>query len=260
MKALTTLVLSLVLSLCMDGLCSFVTQSNSNSTTTPGPSRTFTNTNGPNGTEVSSQKIPFSELPTNEMTASTQTNQNLTTSSRHATTHGNADKKMTSGQRAVLFICIVFILIVMAACYIWMTRRSRHGEEGSLRNWFQDQLGRLRVAVTTLGGLLGCHLWPQQTPTESKEDGEMSEKNMEAENAKRDSKLTEEDDQREEMYDSSDDYSSLEGVDLRERARQNRELEEEDKSIKEERKKEKGDAELVSVTLEGGKSDDLTVI
>lgn len=153
----------------------------------------------------------------------------------------------TTSTRNVLiaFFILVFLVCLLVSLYMWLNRKTNG--QYTVRQLIYGQDGardRIMSGVRVLEVRLGRRLWPLGTDEEAirEEEHKNEPSDVERGSEGRESEGEEEDDEREDGGDdSSDDYSSMGGYDLRERAKLTDEKEEirEHEEKREENMKEK---------------------
>ncbi|XP_064787827.1 uncharacterized protein si:ch211-119e14.1 [Oncorhynchus masou masou] len=177
----------------------------------------------------------------------------------------NVRDETTSTRKVLItFFLLVFLVCLLVFLYMWLNRKTNG--QYTVRQLVYGQDGardRIMAGVRVLEVRLGRRLWPLGADEEAirEEEHKNEERDVERGSEGRESEGEEEGDEREDRGDdSSDDYSSMEGCDLRERAKltcekeEIREREEEREENMEEKWESKEDGESDEGAVGGEKS------
>lgn len=233
---------------------------------------------GKNATNATAREI---NTPTTTALTSSRPQKKTTAAKSSTTQKAGASTTKASNDRGgpgtavKLLIILVVLLLVFVITFRWLTRQTGTAGDAARRcsHGLQEQL---RSVVRAIERCLGLSLWPRKRMENEEDAGEEEEINgsngtagaskVERGGQRRgeeeDDEEEDDEDQREEDGDSSDDYSSLEGMDLRERARQ-KQGEERPGEKERDSKTEGAEEDLTSITLgeeskEGAEEHDVT--
>ncbi|XP_024290575.1 nuclear polyadenylated RNA-binding protein 3 [Oncorhynchus tshawytscha] len=174
------------------------------------------------------------------------------------------DKTTSTRKVLIAFFLLVFLVCLLVFLYMWLNRKTNG--QYTVRQLVYGQDGardRIMAGVRVLEVRLGCRLWPLGADEEAirEEEHKNEERDVERGSEGRENEGEEEGEEREDRGDdSSDDYSSMEGCDLRERAKltgekeEIREREEEREENMEEKWESKEDGESDEGAVGGEKS------
>lgn len=164
----------------------------------------------------------------------------------------------------VLFFLLVILILLLVYLYRRLNRDTN--DQYTIRKLVLDEGGlrdRVRSGVVAVETRLGVHLWPRPRPSSDDEeevigDGQpLKDRDVETGQSPSDNCNQGDGDQgkgeHDEGDDSEDDYSSMDGTDLRERANLMKDVEDEDNNQEGERRKEGGRKEEES---DKGKEDE----
>ncbi|XP_041723882.1 uncharacterized protein si:ch211-119e14.1 [Coregonus clupeaformis] len=143
---------------------------------------------------------------------------------------GIEDKTTSTSNVLTVFFILVFLVCLLVCLYKWLNRQT-NGQYTVRQLVYKEDGARDHIMgwVRILEVRLGRRLWPLGEDEEAvgEEEDRNEERDVERGNEGRESEGEEEGDEREcGGDDSSDDYSSMEGCDLRERAKLTHEKEE----------------------------------
>ncbi|KAL4641487.1 myelin transcription factor 1-like protein [Arapaima gigas] len=148
----------------------------------------------------------------------------------------NSQHSMTdNGDSNVTVTVLVILLLLLVLLLVYLYKRLNQETDGQytvhqLVYGKGGALERLNDGARAVESRLGVRLWPHKAAKTEEEEEELKEEEQEQKSQESDVEQGVEGDKEDKAEDnSSDDYSSMEGVDLRERANQSQDQDEDEK-------------------------------